>query len=139
MDKGFSLASLLGKGLGHSRLPDLGTRELSVLEVLWEQDALTCQAALERLPDADLSLSTVQSTFERLHRKDLVTREKVGRCYVYRALVTRENIISRLMHDIAESLTDGDAAPMVSGFLDYLGESDQHDPRIASMKKGRSK
>ena len=72
------------------------------------------------------------------YRKDLVEREKVGRSYVYRPLVTRENIISRLMHDIAESLTDGDATPMVSGFLDYLGDRGEEYPRISEMRADES-
>jgi len=135
MKRGFSLASLIGKAGGKTHLPDLGTRELAVLEVMWRQEPVTSQAVLDALCVDAISLSTVQSTLERLYRKDLVAREKVGRSYVYRALLSRENIISRLMHDIADSLTDGDSAPMVSGFLDYL--EDDETARKAHPGKGR--
>lgn len=132
-----SLVSLLGKGLGPSRLPDLGERELAVMDLLWQHGSLTCQDALALMGDGDLSLSTVQSTFERLHRKNLLRREKVGRSFVYAAELTRENVISRLMHDIADSLAAGDATPMVSGFLDYLDEEGHKDPALARINRRR--
>lgn len=136
MKKGFSLASLLGKGRGRTRLPDLGTRELAVLDVLWRHNAITSQDVLSELGDESLSLSTVQSTLERLHRKEIVSRAKQGRAYRYRARLSRENIISRLMHDIADNLADGDAAPMVSGFLDYLGDEGRvRDTRVRRSRR----
>ncbi len=138
MKQVFSLASLLGKGLKKTRLPELGNRELDVLEILWRNEAMTSQATLMQLRGEAISLSTVQSTLERLHRKGMVSRNKAGRSYVYRAKLSRENIISRLMHDIADSFADGDAAPMVSGFLDYLGD-DQNMLAARRVKDGRKK
>jgi predicted transcriptional regulator len=122
MKNHLSLVSLLGRRRSGERLPDLGERELGVLQVLWQTGPLTAQRVREGFADSGVSLSTVQSTLERLYRKGLLKREKAGRAFVYSALLTRQSLISRLMHDIAESLTDGDTAPMVSGFLDYLGE-----------------
>ncbi len=120
MKNGFSLASFLGRNAHASRLPDLGMRELNVLETLWRKGPLTSQGALKQMLSAGITLSTVQSTLERLNRKQLVSREKQGRSFVYTATLSKENIISGIMRDLAESLTDGDTAPMVSGFLDYL-------------------
>ncbi|MEE4184924.1 MAG: BlaI/MecI/CopY family transcriptional regulator [Gammaproteobacteria bacterium] len=117
-----SLSGWLGRTLNTARLPELGAREFSVLELLWDSDGLTSQQVLQQLAAAKLSLSTVQSTLERLHRKGLLERTKTGRAFVYTAAVTRENMISRLLHEIADNLADGDSAPMVSGFLEYLGE-----------------
>ena len=135
MTSRLSLVSLLGKELGPARLPDLGERELGVMDLLWQHGALTCQGALDFLADSEISLSTVQSTFERLHRKNLVHREKVGRSFVYTAELTRENVISRLMHDIADSLANGDSTPMVSGFLDYLDEDEDTHPGLRRIKR----
>ena len=122
-----SISNWLGQSPSPTKLPDLGAREISVLEILWASGSLTSHQVLEQLEPAALNLSTVQSTLERLHRKQLLERSKVGRAYVYSAAVTRANIISRLLHEIAENLADGDSAPMVSGFLEYLGKGD-NDP-----------
>ena len=102
------------------RLPELGTREVEILEILWASDTASAQEVLSRLGGNTLSLSTVQSTLERLHRKQLVERHKVGRAYRYRALMTQSQLISGLMNDLADDVAAGKLAPMLSGFVDYL-------------------
>ncbi len=101
-------------------LPDLGERELLVLEVLWECGEATAQGVQRRMPGAGISLSTVQSTLERLYRKRLVERAKRGRAYRYQAMVSRPQLISALLRDMAEQVASGDPAAMISGFLDYV-------------------
>lgn len=114
-----------------SGLPPLGQRELSVLEVLWAGGPLSAQQVLERLPAAGIGLSTVQSTLERLGRKGILQREKAGRAYVYRALLSRSEIIGSLLRDIAQELAGGDRAAMISGFMDYLGDEAPASPASA--------
>ena len=113
------LASWLGS-VPSRRVPDLGEREMDVLEVLWSRGDSSAQVVLDALPGPSVSLSTVQSTLERLHRKSLLEREKSGRAYVYRPVLTRTQLIGGLLRDLAEDVAGGDVAPMLSGFLDYV-------------------
>tara|TARA_R110002110_G_scaffold406421_1_gene626530 strand:- start:379033 stop:379488 length:456 start_codon:yes stop_codon:yes gene_type:complete len=106
----------------NKRLPDLGERELLVLEVLWEGAGSTAQAVHSKMPDKAISLSTVQSTLERLYRKRLVDRTKEGRSYRYQAAMERSQLISALLRNMAHHVSAGDLAPMISGFLNYVAE-----------------
>jgi predicted transcriptional regulator len=108
-------------GAARQRTPSLGDRELAALEVLWGDSPLTAHQVLAAMPDSDISLSTIQSTLERLHRKDVLSREKRGRAFVYAPLMDRRALISSLLHDIADDVAGGELAPMVSGFIDFLG------------------
>ena len=101
-------------------LPDLGERELLVLEVLWASGDVTAQSVQTQMPDNDISLSTVQSTLERLYRKRLVERSKQGRAYRYHATLSRSQLISGLLRNMAQHVAAGDLAPMISGFLDFV-------------------
>lgn len=105
------------------RMPDLGARELSVLELMWTQHDCSSQDVHAALPGRDISLSTVQSTLERLCRKGLVSRSKQGRAYRYRAELSREQLIGGLMRDLADDLAGGRLAPMVSGFIEYVADA----------------
>lgn len=108
-----------------SRTPSLGTRELAVLELLWQERSLSAQQLLDRLVTSeDIGLSTVQSTLERLHRKKLLQRIKKARAYYYQAEVSRDEIVSSLLHDITVEIAGGDLAPVVSGFIHYLEGQD---------------
>lgn len=104
-----------------SLTPSLGTRELAVLELLWQERSLSAQQLLDRLAKSEgIGLSTVQSTLERLHRKKLLRRIKKARAYYYQPEVSRNEIVSSLLHDITTEIAGGDLAPVVSGFINYL-------------------
>ena len=125
------LATWLGAATSR-RVPDLGEREMDVLEVLWSRGESSAQEVRETLPGQSVSLSTVQSTLERLHRKALLEREKIGRAYRYRTLLTRSQLIGGLLRDLAEDVAGGDVAPMLSGFLDYVAaEAPELGPGIS--------
>jgi len=104
--------------------PTLGALELDVLEIVWAGAPTTAQAILEQLSRRRISLSTVQSTLERLTRKGLVTRAKHGRAYVYRPHVSREELIADLLRGVSEQIATGRMEPLLSGFLMLVDELD---------------
>ena len=116
------LDRLLRKQRSDNRAPTLGARELEVMKILWAREGLSAQQVLDNISADDISLSTMQSTLERLHRKALLVRTKSGRFYVYHAAISRSTIISQLLGDISEQIGDGDMAPMVSGFLSFIDQ-----------------
>ena len=117
------LGQLLSSLSSTAPAPALGERELEVMKILWQGEALSAKAVLQRTAERELSLSTMQSTLERLHRKGLLHREKAGRFFVYQAAVTRAQMISQLLGDITEQICDGDVAPLVSGFTHFCSEN----------------
>lgn len=101
----------------------LGELESDVLEVLWERQQATAQEVLACLETHGISLSTVQSTLERLMRKRLLKRTKHGRAFVYRAVIDREQLIGLMMENIANRFANGRVSPMISGFCSFVEDS----------------
>ncbi|MCG8671858.1 MAG: BlaI/MecI/CopY family transcriptional regulator [Pseudomonadales bacterium] len=118
------IGSWLTKSVRNKSLPALGSREIEVLKLLWRNGELNAQQALSFLSKDQISLSTMQSTLERLYRKGLVTRTKTGRFYTYKAAISQSRMISYLLHDITDQISDGDMAPMISGFMSFVGDED---------------
>ena len=121
-----TLEQLLRSRQSKPRTPTLGGRELDVMKILWRGSALSAQEVLQASGELNLSLSTIQSTLERLHRKELVSRHKTGRFYLYRTTISRSAVISQLLGDIAEQFGEGDMAPMISGFISFIGQEASH-------------
>jgi BlaI family transcriptional regulator, penicillinase repressor len=115
-----SLISWLGIKPRPARAPALGRRELAVLDILWQHGELAAQEVLMHMPTSSIGLSTVQTTLERLCRKQLLIRCKSGRAFRYRAAISKADVISKLLHDIAAEIAGGDTTVMVSGFMDYM-------------------
>jgi len=119
------LLSRLGLNRRRARSPELGARELAIMEQLWRREDQSAQQILADLEDCNIGLSTVQSTLERLHRKGLVARKKSARAFHYRALTSRQDIINALLQDITRDIAGGDRQPVISSFVSYLAEDDE--------------
>ncbi len=107
-------------------LPQLGELELTLLNALWESADQSAQILRKRLPASHASsLSTVQSTLERLHRKQLVQREKRGHAYVYRARLGRSELLGKLLGGVIRQLHTGSLEPILSSFVDFADRFDE--------------
>ena len=81
--------------------------ELECLSVLWrvgESNVRTVQEALTG--SRPLAYTTVMTMLERLARKQLVSRRKTGRHFVYAALVERDVIRGHAVSHLLKSLFD---------------------------------
>lgn len=115
-----------------ARMPNIGARELAVLGLLWDRGPMAAQDVCDRMSGNPASLSTIQSTLERLNRKDLVTRRKSGRAYQYAAVLNRTQLIAAMLKDLADDVAGGDLAPMVSGFMEYMAaESPEFETELS--------
>src|SRR5262249_21518323 len=100
--------------------PGMSDAEREVLKVLWDHGPLAVRDVLERLTDQgqDWSRSTVITLLQRLEEKGYVGSDKSRFAYVFRALVSREEVMHARMADLAGELCDGDALPLVLAFAE---------------------
>ncbi len=92
------------------------------MELAWRHERLTAREVLDALHPRDITLSTVQSTLERLTRKNLLTRQKQRRAFEYVTKLDRTALITLLMNDLSQDLATGRIEPLLSGFLNLVDE-----------------
>ncbi len=96
------------------------------MEVLWAAPGSDAQTVRNRLPAIRRrSLSTIQSTLERLHRKSLLSRHRAGKAYVYRAKLQRGELLGRLLGGVIRQLHNGQLDPILSSFVDFADRIDE--------------
>lgn len=106
----------------------LGRREIQTLDLFWRQEdlSLTAQNILDLLESEQnssiklISINTIQSTIERLWRKGLLTRSKIGKAYIYCSRYSKQEVISSLLSEICDEMGKGDELVMLSGIMTYL-------------------
>ncbi len=124
-------------------LPRLGELETAVLEHLWAAGPSDVKAAHRSVgARRRITLHTVQSAMERLFRKGLLDREKVGHAYVYSPSHSREELGARVVQDVVARLLRGEAAPVLEAFVDLAartdeGNLDRLELLIAQRRKAR--
>jgi predicted transcriptional regulator len=105
-----------------SKTPTLGARELSVLNLLWSKAPLSASDVHQHFLTSGIGLNTIQSTLERLYRKQILTRSKSGRTFLYQPSLTQTELIGVLIAEIQHEIAEGDMNLVISGFETYLDE-----------------
>jgi BlaI family penicillinase repressor len=101
-------------------LAPLANAELSVMELLWAHDRLTARQIQDQLyGESDRSQhGTVQRLLQRLEDKGLVQRERGEGAQVFRPLMTREEYASSQIESLADRLTGGSIAPLLTHLIE---------------------
>lgn len=111
-------------------LPALGDLELAVLEDLWRAGAVDAKLLHGRIGvPRGISLNTVQSALERLHRKGLLRREKVSHAYQYEARLDRHELLGRLIESTAGRVGALGTDALMSAFVDVASRAGEEKLR----------
>jgi predicted transcriptional regulator len=92
--------------------------QLAILRVLWDQGearVAEVQAALQ--DEKDLALTTVATVLSRLEKRGIVSHRSEGRQFVYRALVSEQEVRGSMVVDLTDRVFRGDLASVVSHLL----------------------
>ena len=109
-------------------VPVLGELETAVLEYLWAHDSADAKALQRDLGrPRGITINTIQSTLERLHRKLLLERERVGHAYRYVPTMSRDKFRATAVAAITGSLRGVAATGALAAFVDVAAEADSRN------------
>ena len=93
----------------------LSEAEVDVLKVLWDLGPTPVRAINGELAarGRNWAYTTVSTLLLRLSTKGCVASDSARVPHVYRAIVSREEMLERRLRDTAEELCEGSAAPLV--------------------------
>jgi len=98
-----------------ANLPGLSDAERDVLKVLWEHGPATVRAINEVLKHQGRrwAYTTVATLLQRLTAKQYVASNQSAVPHVYRAAITRDELLEHWLNDAAVQFCNGRAAPLV--------------------------
>ena len=105
----------------------LGALERDVLALVWERGDSSVRDACEHLGSA-VAYTTVMTTMDRLFKKRLLSRRKVGRAFVYYATATREELEGAVAAELVQTLLRADGfgpLPILSSLVDAVSDRDR--------------
>ncbi|HXW15826.1 MAG TPA: BlaI/MecI/CopY family transcriptional regulator [Terriglobia bacterium] len=108
-----------------SSLEQLGSLESQLMERIWARGEI-CVGDLHAELAPRLAYTTIMTTLDRLFKKGLLNRRKVGKAFYYAAKLNEQQYKERLtQHFFGMVLQDGkDSAVVLSGFVDAVSETD---------------
>ena len=97
---------------------ELTELQLAIMRVLWQRgEAAVADVHESAAPERGLALTTVATLLTRLEKAGYVARRPAGRHYLYRALVSEEEVRRSMVSGLAERLFQGDVTALVSHLL----------------------
>jgi predicted transcriptional regulator len=104
----------------------LGSLERDVMTLVWRHGETSVRDGCDELGPA-VAYTTVMTTMDRLFKKGLLARRKVGRAFVYRATASRAEIEGQVATELVHSLLqrEGEPLPVLSSLVDAVSERDR--------------
>ena len=97
---------------------ELSELQLSMMRVLWRLgEATVARVRAELEAERPLAITTIATILTRLERRGLVTHGTRGRQYVYRSLVSEDEVRRSMVDDFTERVFQGDLPALVSHLL----------------------
>ncbi len=94
------------------------------MNVVWDLGEATVRDVVERLP-ANLAYTTVLTMMRHLEKKGYLTHHAVGKQYVYRPTVAREDVQRTTVAQLTERLFGGAATELISTVLETQALSEE--------------
>lgn len=122
------------------KVPRLANAELAVMQLLWEQGCLTARHIREQLysGSAKAQHGTIQRLLLRLEEKGFVERDRSLPVHRFSALKSRETYASGQLEAIADKLTDGSLAPLITHLIEQKKISRAEVERLRAILNERT-
>ena len=117
----------------------LANAELAVMDLLWQNDdPLTARHIREQLyPDAAKAQhGTIQRLLQRLEDKGYVERDRSLFVHLFSAVISRQTYAGRQLESLADNLTAGSFAPLITHLVEHKKISRDEIDRIRAILDG---
>lgn len=108
------------------------------MELLWDEERLTARSIREQLyPSARKAQhGTVQRLLQRLKDKGFVERDRELAVHLFSALISREACAGSQLESLADKLTGGSLAPLITHLMEQKKISRSELKRLRQILDG---
>ena len=109
-----------------STVEKLGSLESELIECIWTRGEVSVRD-LHADFSSRLAYTTVMTTLDRLYKKGLLNRRKVGKAYYYVSRLTRDEYHESLTHHLLAIIWENGKSShdVLSSFVDVVGGTDE--------------
>jgi predicted transcriptional regulator len=115
----------------------LGDLQLRIMRVLWDSGATTVSEVQQRLGRQRLAYTTVATMLRKMEERGLVDHLEEGRKFLYRAVVSMDEVTRSMTGDLVDRLFDGSLAEAVSHLLESREISREELDRLEQLIQER--
>ncbi|MDA2923994.1 BlaI/MecI/CopY family transcriptional regulator [Acidobacteria bacterium AH-259-G07] len=104
----------------------LGELESKVMKEVWDTPGCTAREVRDRLRvERKIAYTTVLTILDRLHKKKLLTRSRIGRAFLYSPALSQQEFDEIVTRDVLEGLLKEDSRPILSTFVELVSADEE--------------
>ena len=112
----------------------------AVMRVLWDRREATVSVVHAELHSArNLAPTTVATLLTRMEKRGWIQHRTEGRQFVYRPLITEQEVRRSVVSDLAERVFEGDVAAVVNQLLDTKDVSSDELARVRRLIEAKER
>lgn len=121
--------------MAKNQRPGMSDAEREVLKALWEKGPQTVRDVVEHMSNMgqEWTRSTVITLLQRLEKKGYVDSDRSQYAFLFRAIISRDEVMNLRMKELAGELCDGDALPLVLAFAQRHKFTAEESARFRKM------
>ncbi len=102
----------------------LGDLEAEIMEHVWSCGCASVRDVHAKLESRGLAYTTVMTVMSRLSEKGLLDKEKIGKQYLYRPTLTREEFEESVARSVLSGLVGSLGRSALASFVDSLDDEE---------------
>lgn len=106
----------------------LGDLQVAILRVLWDEGEATVARVTEAIAGKRRAPTTIATMLSKLERRGIVEHRVEGRQFVYRPLISEQEVTRTMVADLTQRLFEGDVSALVSHLI--RSEEIEHDELV---------
>jgi BlaI family transcriptional regulator, penicillinase repressor len=115
--------------------------QLAIMRILWDRaEATVLEVQTQLRPERDLAQTTIATLLSRLEKRGVVEHRLDGRQFIYRPLITEQDVRRSMVSELTTLLFDGSSAALMSHLLRSRemqpGDLDRVKRMIADAERG---
>lgn len=95
----------------------LGDLQVAILRVLWDEGEATVVRVTRALAGKRRAPTTIATMLSKMERRGLVEHRVEGRQFIYRPLLSEQQVTHTLVADLTQRLFEGDVSALVTHLL----------------------
>ena len=104
----------------------LGALEREVMDLVWQRGEISVRDGCAQV-NATVAYTTMMTTMDRLFKKGLLKRRKIGRAFVYCAAASKDQVEGAVAAELVRTLLqrEGERLPVLSSLVDAVSDRDR--------------
>lgn len=101
--------------------------EAAVMDVIWDadEDEVSVRDVVRAMrSDRDPAYTTIMTTMDRLAKRELLQRRKVGKAWLYRPAMQRAEFLALIARQTLDGLPQGARRPALQWLVEEVSQSD---------------